>query len=345
MKRTKLTFSLLLALGLSTTSIQAQMVPGDAQLPDFTYQGKLERNGAPAHGDFDIEFSLWDAASGGTRVAGPDLIEDVPVVHGVFSVPLVFPEAFTGQQRYLQVTINGTTLPRQPVSTTPVAQWALNGIEGPMGPQGPAGADGVDGAQGPQGEAGAQGPAGADGLPGAQGPQGLPGEAGAQGPQGPQGPAGADGAQGPQGPAGADGLPGAQGPQGPAGATTVPFFGSSYNTINTSGNDWIGVGDGGRAEEIQRVPSPVNGTIRGLQVRLSGNAGNAGGTIQRYTFVLRVNGSSTALTCVIQEATNVCSDTMNSVAITQGDAFALQSTGSGSPTARSVTWSFVIDLD
>ena len=303
MKRTKLTFSLLLALGLSTTSIQAQMVPGDAQLPDFTYQGKLERNGAPAHGDFDIEFSLWDAASGGTRVAGPDLIEDVPVVHGVFSVPLVFPEAFTGQQRYLQVTINGTTLPRQPVSTTPVAQWALNGIEGPMGPQGPAGADGVDGAQGPQGEAGAQGPAGADGLPGAQGPQG------------------------------------------PAGATTVPFFGSSYNTINTSGNDWIGVGDGGRAEEIQRVPSPVNGTIRGLQVRLSGNAGNAGGTIQRYTFVLRVNGSSTALTCVIQEATNVCSDTTNSVPITVGDAFALQSTGSGNPTARSVTWSFVIDLD
>ena len=297
MKRTKLTFSLLLALGLSTTSIQAQMVPGDAQLPDFTYQGKLERNGAPAHGDFDIEFSLWDAASGGTRVAGPDLIEDVPVVHGVFSVPLVFPEAFTGQQRYLQVTINGTTLPRQPVSTTPVAQWALNGIEGPMGPQGPAGADGVDGAQGPQG------------------------------------------------PAGADGLPGAQGPQGPAGATTVPFFGSSYNSMNTSGTTWVGIGDGARSEAVQQVPSPVSGTIRGLQVRLSGNAGVAGGNVQQYTFVLRINGANTAVTCFIQEASNVCSDLTNTVAISEGDAFALQSTGSGNPTARSVTWSFVIDLD
>ncbi len=93
------------------------------------------------------------------------------------------------------------------------------------------------------------------------------------------------------------------------------------------------------------MPSPVNGTIRGLRVRLSGNAGAAGGSVQQYTFVLRINGANTPVSCVIQEASNVCSDTANTVAITAGDAFALQSTASGTPTARSVTWSFVIDLN
>ena len=35
------------------------------QLPDFTYQGRLQQNGQPANGAFDLTFTLYDAASNG----------------------------------------------------------------------------------------------------------------------------------------------------------------------------------------------------------------------------------------------------------------------------------------
>ena len=193
------------------------------QLPDFTYQGRLQQNGQPATGAFDLVFTLHDAATAGNVVGTPISEPQFPVVDGLFTVSLAFPGAFNGQQRWLQVTVNGQPLlPRQAVSTTPVAQFALDGNPGPagaQGPAGPAGATGATGAQGPAGPAGAtgaQGPAGEPGATGAQGPAGPAGEPGATGAQGPAGPAGATGAQGPAGPAGATG---AQGPAGPAGAT------------------------------------------------------------------------------------------------------------------------------
>lgn len=172
-----------------------------AQLPDFTYQGRLQQNGQPASGSFDLTFTLYDAAVGGNVVGTPINEPQYPVVDGLFTVSLAFTGAFNGQQRWLQVSVNGQPLlPRQAVSTTPVAQFALDGNPGPSGPQGPVGA------QGPQGPAGAQGPAGPQGETGAPGPQG---------------PAGADGAQGPVGP---------QGPQGPAGTSfaDAPSDGRTY---------------------------------------------------------------------------------------------------------------------
>lgn len=212
---------------LACATFAATAIAQTPQLPDFTYQGRLQQNGQPVSGAFDLTFALYDAASGGAQVGSVISEPQFPVTDGLFTVSLAFPGAFTGQQRWLQVSVNGQPLlPRQPVSTTPVAQYALDGNPGATGAQGPAGPTGATGVQGPIGPAGAQGPEGPAGATGAQGPigatgvQGPAGETGAQGPTGPagaQGPAGAVGAQGPAGAVGAQGPVGAAGPAGPAG--------------------------------------------------------------------------------------------------------------------------------
>lgn len=124
-----------------------QIAQSAEQIPDFVYQGKLEQGGVPANGEFDLVFSLWDAASGGSQIGDAFVANAHPVVQGVFSIGLSFPGAFTGTQRYLEVSVDGIVLPRQPVATVPVAQWALGGEggQGPAGPEGPPGPAGDSG--------------------------------------------------------------------------------------------------------------------------------------------------------------------------------------------------------
>ncbi|MGN6520528.1 MAG: DUF7151 family protein [Dokdonella sp.] len=185
--------------GLIGTGAQAQV----AQLPDFTYQGRLAQDGQPANGSYDLSFTLYDAASGGNALGAPQLESQFPVVDGVFTVSLAFPGVFSGNQTWLEVSVNGQALlPRQAVTTTPVAQYALSGNPGPAGATGPQGEPGPAGAQGEPGPAGPAGPAGAMGPTGPEGPsgpQGVPGATGAQGPQGMQGPQGIAGAAGADG--------------------------------------------------------------------------------------------------------------------------------------------------
>ena len=101
MKRSILTLSLSLALLLvaGPTTAQADGLAGAKaeQLPEFVYQGRLEDNGLPAEGSYDLTFTLWDAAAGGTLL-GTIVEPDYPVVKGVFSVSLAFPGEFTGDQ-------------------------------------------------------------------------------------------------------------------------------------------------------------------------------------------------------------------------------------------------------
>ena len=170
---------------LASAMFAANAIAQSAQLPDFTYQGRLQLNGQPATGAFDLDFALYDAVSGGTQVGSTISEAQFPVTDGLFTVSLAFPGAFNGQQRWLQVTVNGQPLlPRQPVSTTPVAQYALDGNPGATGPQGPAGPAGAQGPIGPAGAAGAPGPAGEAGAPGPAGPTGAQGAPGEQGPPG-----------------------------------------------------------------------------------------------------------------------------------------------------------------
>jgi len=102
----------------------------------FTYQGQLKQDGAPANGNLDMEFRLFDASTLGNQVGNPVTLNGVPVSNGLFTVTLnaageFGPSAFNGEQRWLQVTVNGTRLaPRQPITPVPYASHALNAPDG-----------------------------------------------------------------------------------------------------------------------------------------------------------------------------------------------------------------------
>jgi len=156
----------------------------------FTYQGHLTDAGSPADGLYEFEVKLLD------NLAVQIGFTETPiatVTDGTFTMELDFgPAAFDGSQRFIELSVRSvmdggafTTLsPNQPITSTPVAQFALEGNEGPVGPQGNPGADGLDGAPGSQGPQGEQGP---QGDPGNDGAHGADGNDGAQGPQGDQG--------------------------------------------------------------------------------------------------------------------------------------------------------------
>ena len=122
-------------LALSVLLPMAGELDAAPQLPDFTYQGFLRQNGAPANGAYNFSFTLFNAASGGSQVGATVSASSFPVVDGVFTQSLAFPGAFNGTQLWLEVSVNGTPmLPRQAVSTTPVAQFSLSGsINGAAG--------------------------------------------------------------------------------------------------------------------------------------------------------------------------------------------------------------------
>jgi len=118
----------------------------------FTYQGRLLDGGSPANGEYDFQFALYDAASGGTQVGSIVTVEDVTVTDGYFTVELDFGDVFDGTALWLEVGVRPggstgayTTLsPRQPLTAAPYAHYAVSapwsGLTGV-----PAGfADGVD---------------------------------------------------------------------------------------------------------------------------------------------------------------------------------------------------------
>lgn len=167
----------------------------------FTYQGQLTSSGSAMNGPVDLQFRLYNAASGGSQVGPTVCLDSTAVANGYFTATLDFGSQFAGQALFLDISVRtDTTLPcgdpagytnlapRQSLTATPYAMYALSGNAGPQGPAGPEGPAGPQGAAGPQGVAG---PVGGVGPQGATGPQGAPGSPGAQGPAGPQGAAGA----------------------------------------------------------------------------------------------------------------------------------------------------------
>jgi hypothetical protein len=105
----------------------------------FTFQGQLASNAAPVSGVYDLQFRLFDSATGGTQV-GPTLCADnVSVTAGQVATQLDFGAQFAGAQRFLEVAVRQdtglncsnatgfTTLsPRQPLTATPNAVYSLN---------------------------------------------------------------------------------------------------------------------------------------------------------------------------------------------------------------------------
>jgi hypothetical protein len=149
-----------------------------AQSSSFTYQGELVDNGNPAEGMYEFRVRLLDVM--GTQI-GKTNFPMVDVSDGRFVIELDYGTGvFDGSYRELEISVRDPMVggpftllsPNTPVTSTPVAQFALSGNEGPQGPQGPAGPDGPEGPEGPEG------------------PQGPQGEQGPIGPEGPVGPAG-----------------------------------------------------------------------------------------------------------------------------------------------------------
>lgn len=119
----KLTLPKLLTLLLLAAS------PALAQGTAFTYNGRLNHNGAAANGAHDLRFTLYDADAAGVAVGGPLSVSPVEVANGLFTVRIDFGvNTFTGPARWLQVEVRPmggadyTVLsPRQEVTSSPYA--------------------------------------------------------------------------------------------------------------------------------------------------------------------------------------------------------------------------------
>src|SRR5262245_20349289 len=59
-----------------------------AQGSAFTYQGHLSDQGAPANGIYDLEFRVFDLASGGNQKGATAATNDLVVTNGLFAVML-----------------------------------------------------------------------------------------------------------------------------------------------------------------------------------------------------------------------------------------------------------------
>lgn len=108
--------------------------PLQAQTTAFNYQGKLTDGGNPANGNYQMQFKLFDALSGGAQIG--TTISDVAVTanQGVFAVKLDFgANALSGANRWLEIDVRRnssesyTTLaPREQIASSPYSVRTLS---------------------------------------------------------------------------------------------------------------------------------------------------------------------------------------------------------------------------
>ncbi|MFZ1701370.1 MAG: hypothetical protein WBO10_00175 [Pyrinomonadaceae bacterium] len=98
----------------------------------FTYQGSLTDGASPANGNYDLDFRLFSAASGGSQQGTTITANNVAVANGVFSVTLDFGSQFPGANRFMEIRVRSAgggafTLltPRQPVNSSPYSIKSL----------------------------------------------------------------------------------------------------------------------------------------------------------------------------------------------------------------------------
>lgn len=106
-----------------------------AQGTAFTYQGQLQNNGSPANGNYDLQFSLFNALTNGNQVGITVTNLAVGVTNGLFTTTMDFgPGIFTGNALWLQIGVetnggggNFTILGAlQPLTPTPYAIYSAN---------------------------------------------------------------------------------------------------------------------------------------------------------------------------------------------------------------------------
>jgi hypothetical protein len=65
-------------------------------------QGCLTDGGTPVTGNYDLQFALWDSASGGSQVGSTLIINSVAVSNGVLTATLTSRNSFLGASRFLR---------------------------------------------------------------------------------------------------------------------------------------------------------------------------------------------------------------------------------------------------
>lgn len=103
----------------------------------FTYQGHLEQNGVPANGSVHLRFTGWDSEAGGIQVGPSQILSNVLITNGVFTVVLnnegeIDPFSINGEERWMEIEVcdgpgcgSPTVLvPRQLLTATPYALHA-----------------------------------------------------------------------------------------------------------------------------------------------------------------------------------------------------------------------------
>jgi hypothetical protein len=110
---------------IACSAAQAQSPVGNG----FTYQGKLTDGGAPATGQYDFTFRLYNASDAVSSIGNPVNLENVQVTGGLFTVELNFGNQFGGEARWIGVFVRPgassgsftTLMPRQEMTPTPYA--------------------------------------------------------------------------------------------------------------------------------------------------------------------------------------------------------------------------------
>jgi hypothetical protein len=101
----------------------------------MNYQGYLtDGSGNPLDGDYDMVFSLWSLSTGGSKRWGNETHNDVGVSNGLFSVALGETEPLDpyndfDEQLYLEIAVDGATLPRQMLRAVPYAMGLTAGAQ------------------------------------------------------------------------------------------------------------------------------------------------------------------------------------------------------------------------
>ena len=117
---------------LLLAGINQPLTTARAQGTAFTYQGRLNAAGAAVSGIYDLQFTIYGQAIGGTAVAEPVSNGATAVSNGLFTTTLDFGSGiFTGADRWLELAVrtNGTSAfttlaPRQPLTPVPYAVFS-----------------------------------------------------------------------------------------------------------------------------------------------------------------------------------------------------------------------------
>src|SRR5262245_40553204 len=97
--KTLLRLFCILTLALATVSARAQVTA-------ISYNGLLTVQGEPANGTYDLQFTVFNALTGGAPVGGPADVADLVIVNGLFAVTLDFGAGvFPGAARWLEIGV------------------------------------------------------------------------------------------------------------------------------------------------------------------------------------------------------------------------------------------------